>query len=210
MLKVSILVVGPVITNCYIVSDESEAVIIDPGENAKGIIAKLQQLGTEPAAILLTHGHFDHITAVPALKAAYPDLPVYAYREERALLENAVLNESGSMGTGGIVLQDVHYLEDGEELQLLGETWKVIATPGHTIGSCCYYLPSSSALFSGDTLFAGDCGRTDLATGSMPSILHSIREVLMKLPDDTTVLPGHEEMTSIGVERKRNIVMRMR
>ena len=197
-------------TNCYIVSDESEAVIIDPGENAKGIIAKLQQLGTEPAAILLTHGHFDHITAVPALKAAYPDLPVYAYREERALLENAVLNESGSMGTGGIVLQDVHYLEDGEELQLLGETWKVIATPGHTIGSCCYYLSSSSALFSGDTLFAGDCGRTDLATGSMPSILHSIREVLMKLPDDTTVLPGHEEMTSIGVERKRNIVMRMR
>ena len=209
MLKVSILVVGPVMTNCYIVSNEGEAVIIDPGENAKEIIGRLKALEAEPAAILLTHGHFDHITAVPELKEAYPELPVYAYREERVLLEDAVMNESRSMGDG-IVLKDVHYLEDGGELTLLGENWKLIATPGHTIGSCCYYLPSASALFSGDTLFAGDCGRTDLPTGSMPSIIHSIREVLMQLPDDTTVLPGHEEMTSIGLERKRNMVMRMR
>ncbi len=211
MLKVSILVVGPVMTNCYIVNDDlGGAVVIDPGENAKGIIARLEEVKAKPAAILLTHGHFDHITAVPALLKEYPGTPVYAYREERVLLEDAKVNESASMGGGGIVLKSVSYLEDGAELDLLGETWKLIATPGHTIGSCCWYVESASVLFSGDTLFAGDCGRTDLATGSMQSIIHSIREVLMQLPDDTTVLPGHEEMTSIGLERKRNSVMRMR
>lgn len=210
MLKVSILVVGPVQTNCYIISDEKEAVIIDPGENAKGIMKKLDDLGVGLKAILLTHGHFDHITAVPELLEAYPGTPLYAYKEERILLENAHYNESDQMGAGGIVLKEVTYLEDGAELELLGEKWKLIATPGHTIGSCCYYIESAKALFSGDTLFAGDCGRTDLATGNMQQILHSIREVLMQLPDDVTVLPGHEEMTSIGVERKRNIVMRMR
>ena len=211
MLNVSILVVGPVMTNCYIVHDENkEAVIIDPGENAKGIIRQLEKTGAAPVAILLTHGHFDHITAVPELIEKYPDIPVYAYEKERVLLEDAGLNESAGMGRGGIILDNVHYLEDGAELPFLGETWKLIATPGHTIGSCCYYVESASALFSGDTLFAGDCGRTDLATGSLPSIIHSIREVLMKLPDDTAVLPGHDEMTSIGLERKRNSVMRMR
>ena len=211
MLNVSILVVGPVMTNCYIVSDDcGDAVVIDPGENAKGIIARLKEIQAKPGAILLTHGHFDHITAVPALLQEYPGIPVYAYKEERVLLEDARINESASMGRGGIVLQDVRYLEDGAELTLLGETWKLIATPGHTIGSCCWYVESASALFSGDTLFAGDCGRTDLATGSMQSIVHSIREVLMQLPDETTVLPGHDEMTSIGLERKRNSVMRMR
>lgn len=211
MLNVSILVVGPVMTNCYIVNDDhGDAVVIDPGENAKGIIARLDELKAKPLAILLTHGHFDHITAVPALLDEYPGIPIYACKEERVLLEDARINESASMGRGGIVLKDVRYLEDGAELTLLGETWKLIATPGHTIGSCCWYVESAAALFSGDTLFAGDCGRTDLATGNMQSIIHSIREVLMQLPDETTVLPGHDEMTSIGLERKRNCVMRMR
>ena len=165
--------------------------------------------GKAISAILLTHGHFDHITAVPKLLEAYPGLPVYAYKEEAVLLEDGRMNESSSVRRT-VELQGVHYLEDREKLELLGETWELIATPGHTVGSCCYYIEDMAVLFSGDTLFCGDCGRTDLATGNMESILHSIREVLMKLPDEVNVLPGHEEMTTIGAERRQNIVMRMR
>ena len=211
MLSIKRMVVGYVSTNCYIVANDEtkQCVIVDPGDNADGIEAKLTEAGNTPVAILLTHGHFDHIMAVPALREAYPDIPVYAYTKERVLLEDAKVNESKGF-KHPTVIENVHYLEDGEELELLGVKWRVIATPGHTIGSCCYYIEEAGVLFSGDTLFDGDCGRTDLATGSTQDIIHSIREVLMKLPDDTNVLPGHETFTTIGRERVHNSVMRMR
>ena len=125
------------------------------------------------------------------------------------MLKSPELNESSSMGPEGIVLEGVTYLEDGAELKLVGETWKLIYTPGHTIGSCCYYVESAPVLFSGDTLFADSCGRTDLATGNMKDMINSIRNVLMKLPDKTMVLPGHGPNTSIGIERRQNFIMRM-
>ncbi len=211
MLSIKRMVVGYVSTNCYIVANDEtkQCVIVDPGDNADGIEAKLTEAGNTPVAILLTHGHFDHIMAVPALREKYPDIQVYAYTKERVLLEDAKVNESKGF-KHPTVIEDVHYLEDGEELELLGVKWRVIATPGHTIGSCCYYIEEAGVLFSGDTLFDGDCGRTDLATGSTQDIIHSIREVLMKLPDDTNVLPGHETFTTIGRERVHNSVMRMR
>ncbi len=209
MLTITRLIVGYVSTNCYIVSDDvtGSCVIVDPGDNAAGIQKKMQDMNVVPAAILLTHGHFDHILAVPDLRAAFPDIPVYAYQAEKVLLSDAQTNESSMFGRG-VTLDHITYLEDGAELELLGVVWKLISTPGHTIGSCCYYIEEAGVLFSGDTLFDGDCGRTDLATGDTKAILHSIREVLMKLPDDTQVLPGHETFTTIGRERKYNIVMR--
>jgi len=211
MIRIAVMVVGPVRTNCYIVYDAEagECVLVDPGDDAAGIMRQCEKLGVKPSAILLTHGHFDHITAVPKLLETYPGLPVYAYKEEAVLLEDGRMNESSSVRRT-VELRGVHYLEDREKLELLGETWELIATPGHTVGSCCYYIEDMAVLFSGDTLFCGDCGRTDLATGNTESILHSIREVLMKLPDEVNVLPGHEEMTTIGAERRQNIVMRMR
>lgn len=210
MLSITRLVVGYVSTNCYIVNDDElkECVVVDPGDNADGIVAKIEEMGSKLTAILLTHGHFDHIMAVPELEAKYKDIPVYAYKEERVLLEDAAVNESKGFKRP-TVIKGVHYLEDGEEFELIGVKWRVISTPGHTIGSCCYYMPDQAILFSGDTLFDGDCGRTDLATGSTKDIIHSIREVLMQLPDDTQVLPGHETFTTIGRERKQNTVMRM-
>ena len=211
MISITRMVVGYVSTNCYLVKDDElkQCVIVDPGDNAEGIAAKISEYGTKPIAILLTHGHFDHIMAVPELKAKYKDIPVYAYKEERVLLEDARVNESKGFKRP-TVIEDVHYLEDGEELEFLGVKWRVISTPGHTVGSCCYYIEEAGVLFSGDTLFDGDCGRTDLATGSTEAIIHSIREVLMKLPDDTNVLPGHESFTTIGRERVQNSVMRAR
>ncbi len=209
MLTVTRLIVGNIGTNCYLVSDDAtgSCVIIDPGDNAGGIRKKIQDMNVVPVAILLTHGHFDHILAVPGLKEAYPDIPIYAYEAEKVLLSNARVNESSLFGRA-LTLDGVTYLEDGAELDLLGVKWKLISTPGHTIGSCCYYIEEAGVLFSGDTLFDGDCGRTDLETGDTKAIIHSIREVLMKLPDDTQVLPGHETFTTIGRERKYNIVMR--
>ena len=210
MIKISRLVVGYVATNCYIVYDEQAGacVIVDPGDNAAGIIKTMKEKKVSPEAILLTHGHFDHILAVPELLEEYPDLSVYAYEKEQRLLTDAGLNET-RMVRKPMALNDVHYLKDGEELDFLGTKWQVISTPGHTAGSCCYYLPGEAVLFSGDTLFDGDCGRTDLPTGNSAEIIHSIREILMKLPDDTQVLPGHETLTTIGRERVQNIVMRM-
>ena len=210
MLSIARLIVGPVRTNCYIMRDEEagKCVIVDPGDNASGIMAKMSEMNVAPIAILLTHGHFDHIMAVPELREAFPDIPVYAYKDEEVLLSDARMNESGMIGKS-IKLDNIHYLENDEEFELLGVKWKVMSTPGHTIGSCCYYIEEVAVLFSGDTLFDGDCGRTDLATGDTNAIIHSIKDVLMQLPDDTQVLPGHESFTTIGRERKYNVVMRM-
>lgn len=210
MLSITRLIVGYVSTNCYIVSeaDLGKCVIVDPGDNADGIVRKLDELKVSPEAILLTHGHFDHIMAVPELCEKYKDLTVYAYKDEEVLLADARLNESKGFKRP-TVINNVHYLENNEVLDLIGTKWRVISTPGHTVGSCCYYMEKEGILFSGDTLFDGDCGRTDLATGSTEAIIKSIREVLMQLPDETQVLPGHEGMTTIGRERIYNTVMRM-
>ncbi len=211
MISIKRMVVGNISTNCYLVNEDGlkECVIVDPGDNAEGIDAKIKESGSKPIAILLTHGHFDHIMAVPELKAKYPDIPVYAYKEEKVLLEDAKVNESNAYRRPTII-DGVHYLEDGEELKLLNVKWKVISTPGHTVGSCCYYIAEAGVLFSGDTLFDRSYGRTDFATGDTRAIIHSIRDVLMQLPDDTNVLPGHESFTTIGTERRLNPIMNMR
>ncbi len=197
-------VIGMVGTNCYLVydADKSGAVLIDPAENAALLLNQCRELGLTPEAILLTHGHFDHIGAVSELLRAFP-VPVYAGRQEQPLLSDPQLNLSAAYGRP-MTVKEPRLLEDGQEITLLGRQWKVIATPGHTAGSVCYYVEQERTLFSGDTLFCESYGRTDFPTGSGKLLTASVTGRLFALPEGTVVYPGHEAATTIGHEKRYN------
>ena len=196
------LVAGPVQTNCYIVKhDENgkEAVLIDPGDDSEHILAVLEKMGAVPTDILLTHGHFDHIMAVNEVKAAFPSCKVSISEAERPMVENADLNSSFFSRTYEI--SPDAWLKDGDVLHLLGREFRVIATPGHTAGSVCYYVPEDGVLFSGDTVFFESYGRTDLPTGRSDQIFESLKNILTALPGETVILPGHGPQTTAAHER---------
>lgn len=198
-------IVGPVCTNCYLVqnSKSKEILIIDPGDQAELLSRKIEELQGQPVAILLTHGHFDHAGAVKELKEKYA-IPVYAHEAEKETLENPRVNLSGAfMGNPELYSAD-EYVKDEQEIEVAGFQIRVLHTPGHTVGGVCYYLPQEMVLFSGDTLFCESVGRTDFPGGSAATLIRSIREKLMVLPDFIKVYPGHNEITSIGYERENN------
>lgn len=187
-------------TNTYIVAsdDSKECIIIDPAAEEQRIVNKLTECGLNLCAILLTHGHFDHIGVADNLRKRF-GAKIYAMEEEKAILETPA-NLSEMIRQNFNLKADV-YLNDSDVINIAGCEFKVIYTPGHTIGSCCYYVEKEKVLFSGDTMFCNSYGRTDFPTGSAASIMRSITEKLLKLPDDTKVYPGHEDTTTIGFER---------
>ena len=199
-INVKRMVVGPIRTNCYIVNrtESDKAIIIDPGDEADEIERRLKKYRIMPAAILLTHGHFDHIGAAKILKNHF-GIKIYAYHEEKQILESDMnLGRSFGMPISG---RADEYLKDGEVITIDGISFKVIHTPGHTVGSCCFYIEESKMLFSGDTLFCSSHGRTDFPTGSQSAIIRSIVDKLLVLDKDTHVYPGHEEETTISSEK---------
>lgn len=197
-------VLGSIYTNCYYAfnEDTKECIIIDPAANASKIEERLIKLDAKPVAILLTHGHFDHILAVNELRRKY-DIKVYACKEEEKLINSTMLNLSETFGMSYKTYADC-YLENGEELKLAGFDILCIHTPGHTKGSMCYYFPSCDVVFTGDTLFNLSVGRSDFPTGSGYELGQSIREKLMILPENTIVYPGHDSSTTIGFEKTNN------
>ncbi len=203
-MKIKNFVIGMIGTNCYIVSNKErgECVLIDPAVYAPEITAYIRKEGLDMQAILLTHGHFDHIMGIDGFLEEFP-VPVYAYRAEEVLLKDASMNVSQNFGRQ-YTYSGASYVEDGQVLDLAGMHFQVIHTPGHTIGGCCYYLEQEKVLFSGDTLFRESMGRTDFPTGSSSELLGSIRERLLILPDETVVYPGHMGSTTIGDEKKYN------
>ena len=206
-LETACLITGMMKENCYILSDRELApggcVLIDPGDDAGKISSFLREQELRPMAILLTHGHFDHITAVPELLETYKDVKVYACKDEIGMLGDAGINLSEHF-LRPVELTDIEPLSDGEDIELLGHGFKVIETPGHTAGSCCYYEEKEKLLYSGDTLFRSSYGRTDLPTGSEEERGKSLNKKLFTLPEDVKVYPGHDAPTSIGFERKHN------
>lgn len=212
--KIGRMVLGVYGTNCYFLYREGshEAVVIDAPDYGQRIYETLAKNGFHVAAILLTHGHFDHIWGVEELKNVANEkaeelgvepVNVYACEDERELLHDTHMNVSKQMHRPCTVEADV-YVKDGDEIEVAGLSCRVIATPGHTAGCCCYYFEEGGYLLCGDTLFLESVGRTDFPTGSMGTLVRSAKEKLFVLPDETKVYPGHGDSTTIGHEKKYN------
>lgn len=196
---------GEVQTNCYFVfrEDTKDCVIVDPAAELERIEELIQKMELQPGAILLTHGHFDHIMAVDAVRERY-QIPVYAAEAERNTLADESYNMAAMIGVSTLSVQADHWLQDGDEIELLGQPVRCLLTPGHTEGGMCYYFPKAGILFSGDTLFRESVGRTDFPGGSMSVLIRSIREKLFVLPEAVQVYPGHGLITSIQNEKLFN------
>ena len=190
MVSFDTLPLGAYQTNCYILKNDGKALVIDPGYEPETVLAHLRREGLTLEAILLTHGHFDHVGAVKKL-AAQTQCKVYIHPAEDTM---------PSMITAG-KLYFTHTYGEGDILELAGLSIRVLHTPGHTPGSVC--LLCQDVLFSGDTLFAGSCGRTDLPGGDWPTIQESLRR-LAGIEANFTVCPGHGETTSLSREKTTN------
>jgi glyoxylase-like metal-dependent hydrolase (beta-lactamase superfamily II) len=200
------VIVGWLRTNCYIVGDEATktCAIIDPGQKADQILEAVAELGLEVKLILLTHGHYDHVMAVPQIVKA-TGAKVYIHKKDQWLLECDEVLRYGTRAEGYSVPHIDGFLEDGQTIALGSLTFKVLHTPGHTAG-CCVFL-CEEAMFSGDTLFQECCGRTDLETGSLEDILRSLKR-LAQLEGNFRVFPGHEGFSSLEYERQYNPYIR--
>ena len=203
-MKIEKFVTGIISTNCYLVINEEtkQTVVIDPAACPSYLMGHMKSEGLQVEAILLTHGHFDHIMGIDDLRREFP-VPVYVHEGDRETLLDPALNLSSSY-TNGYTFDGADYIRDGQRLELAGFSFQVIHTPGHTPGGVCYYLESEGVLFSGDTLFQNSVGRTDFPNSSMSDLIRSLREKVMKLPDNVKVYPGHMGETTIGHERKYN------
>ncbi len=196
MLQIRTLILGQYETNCYILhtDDSDQCLVIDPGYEPEQVLKAVKELGKTVAAILLTHGHFDHVGGVKEI-FAQTDCDIYLYPADCQMPE--------AMTAGPLSYTNSYC--DGDTLHLAGLTVNVLHTPGHTPGSVC--LICEDSLFSGDTLFAGSCGRTDLPCGSWEELTHSL-QILGSLPGDYTVYPGHGGATTLSAEKIYNPYMR--
>jgi glyoxylase-like metal-dependent hydrolase (beta-lactamase superfamily II) len=207
-------------TNCYLVAPAAgeECVIIDPGHQAApGVEETLRKHRLKPVAVVLTHGHLDHVASVVPVCGAH-GVPAWIHPEDRFMMNDPEKGLGRSIGMpllGELTVgepDDVRELTDGAKLRLAGLEFSVAHAPGHTRGSVTFRMPEiadvPSVLFSGDLLFAGSIGRTDLPGGSMDDMLESLARVVLPLDDSTVVLPGHNEHTTIGQERATNPYLR--
>ena len=199
-MKVKLMQVGPIGTNCYLLEDEEtgKAAVIDPGEEADRILAQIKSDQVKVEYILLTHGHYDHTTAVPALHAALPDAKIYIHAADANRAGSRLFPLSGAV-------KELHFYDEGDTLTLGSLTIHVMYTPGHSKGSVTLLV--GDVLFTGDTLFAGSCGRTDLAGGSYEEIMSSLAR-LGKLEGDYHVCPGHDVTSTLERERQFNPFLR--
>jgi len=200
-----ILPVGPLQCNCSIIGDENtrEAMVIDPGDEIEGILALVRKHNLQVKQIVITHAHIDHVGGAMKLRAA-TGAPILLNQNDYALLKMLDVQAAwiGMPAPGKVEID--RSVTTGETISAGSHTAQVLHTPGHTEGSICLYFAPEKKLIAGDTLFAGSIGRTDLPGGDMQKIIGSLHGTLMALPDETVVVPGHGELTTIGDERENN------
>ena len=199
-IKLDLPMVGD--TNCYIVQDEKtkETIVIDPGGEVDKIIKMLNTLNADVKYIILTHCHGDHIAGVNELREKTGG-KVLIHRDDEPGLKDPNVNLAEYIGLGAIKLEADSRLNDNDLIHVGDIEFKVINTPGHTQGGICLYIEKEKILFSGDTMFRGTWGRTDLPTGSFESIINSITTKIMPLPEDTIIYPGHGKSTMLREEK---------
>ncbi|GAB6158941.1 MBL fold metallo-hydrolase [Desulfotomaculum varum] len=197
------IVVGNLEANCYIIGcpKTRRAAVVDPGEEAERILDKLAKGGWQPVAVVLTHGHADHIGAVGEINKA-TGAPVLIHSQDGAMLTDPARNLSAWLGTQLSFKPADRLLADGDTIEVGTITLSVIHTPGHTPGGIC--LKAGQDLFTGDTLFAGSIGRSDFPGGSHSTLIKSIQSKLLTLPEDTRIYPGHGPASTIGAEKRHN------
>jgi len=197
-------VLGPFETNTYLLRSGGACWVVDPTWGAEAVVELLGRRGEAPQRIVLTHGHCDHIAGAAAVKAAFPDAALCCPAADAAMLADPRDNLSATFGLPATAPQADELVKGGDAL-LLGETrWEALPTPGHTPGGMSYYCRAEAVVLTGDALFAGSIGRTDLPAGDVDVLLDAIRRRLLTLPDDTAVYPGHGPATTIGREKRNN------
>jgi glyoxylase-like metal-dependent hydrolase (beta-lactamase superfamily II) len=200
-----ILPVGPLRCNCSIIGDETthEAMVIDPGDEIEDILSLVQKHNLQVKQIVITHAHIDHVGGAMKLRAT-TGAPILLNQNDYALLKMLDVQAAwiGVPAPGKVEID--RSVTTGESLSAGSHTAQILHTPGHTEGSICLYFEAEKKLIAGDTLFAGSIGRTDLPGGSMQKIMRSLHDAVMVLPDETVVVPGHGELTTIGDERESN------
>jgi hydroxyacylglutathione hydrolase len=202
LLEVHTLVVGALRTNCYVLESRGVSIIVDPGDEGERILRLVNDLGTRTTRIIATHTHFDHVLAVSTIRKKL-NVPFLIHRDDLPLLQSMQSRARQFMSFEVSPPPSVDgFLKDGEILTLGNEKMRVLHTPGHSPGSIS--ISTGDAILTGDALFNQSVGRTDLPGGDLKTLLHSIREKLFKLDDETTVYPGHGPETTIGDEKLAN------
>lgn len=203
-LEIQTLVLGPLATNTYVLSDEVGCAIVDPGMEPAELLEALKRHQAARMEIWLTHGHGDHIAGVAEIRAAYPDARICCPSGDANMLTDAKANMSGPFGFSLTSPPADKLLDPGQTLALGSTRWEVLDTSGHTRGGVSYYCRSGDVVLTGDSLFAGSIGRTDIPGGSASRLLNNIRRNLLALPDSVRMLPGHGGESTIGRERRSN------
>lgn len=191
---------GELQTNCYLIENEGKGILIDPADDGSFLLEELQRKNIELEALLLTHGHFDHCMAAGEIQMSL-NVPLYLHKKDQFLIDRLESTAEHFLGYKPIVLppKKIEYISSGD-LKIINFKFQILSSPGHTPGGVSYYFPEEKVIFTGDTLFAGAIGRTDLSYSSKKDLWSSLKTILA-LPEETIVYAGHGESTYIGQEK---------